>query len=37
MARVKCHGQKQPPEAFYEKAIMKNFAIFTGKHQKHLC
>ena len=26
------HLQKQPPEVFYEKAILKNFAIFTGKN-----
>ena len=25
-------GQKQPPEAFYKKAISKNFTKFTGKH-----
>ena len=24
--------QKQPPEMFYEKAVLKNFVIFTGKH-----
>ena len=24
--------QKQPPEVFYKKAVLKNFAIFTGKH-----
>ena len=24
--------QKQPPEVFYKRAILKNFAIFTGKH-----
>ena len=23
---------KQPPEVFYKKAVLKNFAIFTGKH-----
>ena len=23
--------QKQPPEMFYKKAFLKNFAIFTGK------
>ena len=22
---------KQPPEVFYKKAVLKNFAIFTGK------
>ena len=24
--------QKQPPEKFCKKAVLKNFAIFTGKH-----
>ena len=24
--------QKQPPEVFYEKDILRNFAKFTGKH-----
>ena len=24
--------QKQPWEVFYKKAVIKNFAIFTGKH-----
>ena len=24
--------QKQPPKVFYKKAVLKNFAIFTGKH-----
>ena len=24
--------KKQPPEAFFKKAVLKNFAIFTGKH-----
>ena len=24
--------QKQPPEMFYKKAALQNFAIFTGKH-----
>ena len=23
---------KQPPEVFYKKTVLKNFAIFTGKH-----
>ena len=23
--------QKQPPEVFYKKAVLKNFAIFTGR------
>ena len=26
-------GEKQPPEVFYKKAVLSNFAIFTGKHQ----
>ena len=25
-------GEKQPPEVFYKKAVLSNFAIFTGKH-----
>ena len=25
-------NQKQPPEVFYEKSVLKKFAIFTGKH-----
>ena len=24
--------QKQPPEAFYKKGVLKNFAKFTGKY-----
>ena len=24
--------QKQPPKVFYKKCVLKNFAIFTGKH-----
>ena len=24
--------QKQPPQKFCKKAVLKNFAIFTGKH-----
>ena len=28
----KIHQQKQPPEMFYKKAVLKNFAIFTGQH-----
>ena len=24
--------QKQSPEIFYKKAVLKNFAIFIGKH-----
>ena len=26
-----CH-QKQPPEVFYKKDVLRNFAKFTGKH-----
>ena len=26
-------NQKQAPEVFYKEAFLKNFAIFTGKHQ----
>ena len=26
------NNQKQPPEVFYKKGILKNFAKFTGKH-----
>ena len=26
------HVHKQPPEMFYKKAVLKNFAIFTVKH-----
>ena len=26
------NDQKQPPEVFYEKAILKKFAIFAGRH-----
>ena len=25
--------EKQPPEVFYEKCVLKNLAKFTGKHQ----
>ena len=25
--------QKQPPERHYIKSVLKNFAIFTGKHK----
>ena len=25
-------AQKQPPEVFYKRAVLKMFAIFTGKH-----
>ena len=26
------NNQKQPPEVFYKKAVLKNFVLFTGKH-----
>ena len=26
------YSQKQPPEVFYKKGALKNFAKFTGKH-----
>ena len=26
------NGQKQPPEVFYQKGVLRNFAKFTGKH-----
>ena len=29
--RIYIKSQKQPPEVFYKKAVIKNFAIFTGK------
>ena len=25
-------SQKQPPEVFFKKSVLKNFSIFTGKH-----
>ena len=28
--------EKQPLEVFYQKAVLKNFAIFTGKHHMEL-
>ena len=27
------NGQKQPPELFYKKTVLKNFAILTGKQR----
>ena len=32
--RIYCPGfeQKEPPEMFYKKSLLKNFAKFTGKH-----
>ena len=27
--------QKQPPEVFYEKGVLRNFAKFEGKHLCH--
>ena len=29
--------QKQPLEVLYKKAVLKNFRIFTGRTEKHLC
>ena len=29
---IHCTEQKQPPEVFYKKAVLENFAIFTGKN-----
>ena len=29
--------QKQPPDVFYKKAVLKNFAMFIGRTGKHLC
>ena len=29
--------QKQPPEMFYKKAVLKNLAIFARRKGKHLC
>ena len=26
------NGQKQPPEVFCKKGVLRNFAKFTGKH-----
>ena len=26
------NGQKQLPEVFYKKGVLRNFAKFTGKH-----
>ena len=26
--------QKQPPDVFYKKAVLKNFAIFIGKQMR---
>ena len=27
-------NEKQPPEVFYEKGVLRNIAKFTGKHQR---
>ena len=32
IAIVKTTTQKQPPEVFYKKGVLKNFTKFTGKH-----
>ena len=29
-----CTMQKQPPDVFYKKAVLKNFAIFIGKQMR---
>ena len=29
---LEIHFQKQPPEVFHEKTVLKSFAIFAGKH-----
>ena len=29
---MKFNEKKQPPEVFYKKGALKNFAILTGKH-----
>ena len=29
---VPCWSQKQPPEVFFKRAVLKIFALFTGKH-----
>ena len=26
------NGQKQPPDVFYKKGVLRNFVKFTGKH-----
>ena len=30
--QIQGSGQKQPPDVFYKKGVLKNFAKFTGKH-----
>ena len=30
--RASCNDQKQPPEVFYKKVVLRNFTKFTGKH-----
>ena len=32
MVELKKTIQKQPPEMFYEKVVLRKFAKFTGKH-----
>ena len=29
--------QKQPPQVYYKKCVIKNFAKFTGKHMCQAC
>ena len=31
---VVCYKKKEPPQVFYKKSVLKNFAKFTGKHLK---
>ena len=36
--RIKCFvRQKQPPEVFYKKGVLENFANFTEKHLFQHC
>ena len=30
--KLQINGQKQPPEVFCKKDVLRNFAKFTGKH-----
>ena len=32
MLNCLCSKEKQPPEAFCKKGVLKNFAMFTAKH-----
>ena len=31
-SKIMRFSQKQPPEVFYKKGVLKNFRKFTGKH-----